>query len=103
MCLLIKLVSRKLIIKVLFNDFLVKNGGYTFLIRLNLMFTMSLWKEYELLQILIGLSIGEDTLWNISFRLFMRRSLIRVSWHLIWSHEIHIKQRKKVSTNYGRK
>ena len=29
-----------------------KNGGYTFLIRLDLMFSMSLWKESQLLQIL---------------------------------------------------
>ena len=36
---------------------LIKNGGYAFLIRLNLMFPMSLWKEFELLQILNGLSI----------------------------------------------
>ena len=48
------MVTRKLIIKVLFNDF---NGGYAFLIRLNLMFFMSLWKEFQLLQILNDLSI----------------------------------------------
>ena len=35
----------------------IKNGGYAFLIRLDLMFTMSLWKEFQLLQILNGLSI----------------------------------------------
>ena len=35
----------------------IKNGGYTFLIRLDLMFFMSLWKEFELLQILNDLSI----------------------------------------------
>ena len=33
----------------------IKNGGYAFLIRLNIMFSMSLWKE--LLQILNDLSI----------------------------------------------
>ena len=35
---------------------LIKNGGYSFLIRLDLMFSMSLWKEFELLQILNELS-----------------------------------------------
>ena len=34
--------------------FLVKNSGY---IRLHLMFSMSLWKEFQLLQILNDLSI----------------------------------------------
>ena len=35
----------------------IKKGGYAFLIRLNLMFSMSLWKEFQLLQILNYLSI----------------------------------------------
>ena len=35
----------------------IKNGGYTFLIRLNLMLSMSLWKEFQLLKILNDLSI----------------------------------------------
>ena len=35
----------------------VKDGGYVFLRRLNLMFSMSLWKENHLLQILNDLSI----------------------------------------------
>ena len=35
----------------------IKNGGYAFLIRLDLMFSMSLWKEFQLLQILNELSI----------------------------------------------
>ena len=34
-----------------------KNGGYKFLIRLDLMFSLSLWKEFQLLQILNELSI----------------------------------------------
>ena len=29
----------------------IKNGEYAFLIRLDLMFSMSLWKEFQLLQI----------------------------------------------------
>ena len=35
----------------------IKNGGYSFLIRLDLMFSMSLWKDFQLLQILNDLSI----------------------------------------------
>ena len=35
----------------------IKNGGSAFLIRLDLMFSMSLWKEFQLLQILNDLSI----------------------------------------------
>ena len=35
----------------------IKNGGYAFLIRLDLMFSMSLWKEFQLLQILNNVSI----------------------------------------------
>ena len=34
----------------------IKNGGYVFLIRLDLMLSMSLWKMFKLLQILNGLS-----------------------------------------------
>ena len=35
----------------------IKNGGYAFLIRLDLMLSMSLWKEFKLFQILNDLSI----------------------------------------------
>ena len=35
----------------------IKNDRYAFLIRLDLMFSMSLWKEFQLLQILNDLSI----------------------------------------------
>ena len=38
-------------------NLLIKNGGYAFLIRLDLMLSMSLWKEFKLLQILNDLSI----------------------------------------------
>ena len=34
----------------------IRNGGYAFLIRLDLMFSVSLWKEFQLLQILNDLS-----------------------------------------------
>ena len=36
---------------------LIENSGYVFLIRLDLIFSMSLWKEFQLLQILNDLSI----------------------------------------------
>ena len=36
---------------------LITNGGYAFFIRLDSMFSMSLWKEFQLLQILNELSI----------------------------------------------
>ena len=35
----------------------IKNGGCAFLIRLDLMLSMSLWKEFQLLQILKDLSM----------------------------------------------
>ena len=35
---------------------LIKNGEYAFLIRLDLMLSISLWKEFQLLQILNDLS-----------------------------------------------
>ena len=35
----------------------IKNGGYALLVRLDLMLSMSLWKEFQLLQILNDLSI----------------------------------------------
>ena len=35
---------------------LIRNGGYAFLIRSDLMLSMSLWKEFQLLQILNDLS-----------------------------------------------
>ena len=36
---------------------LIRIGGYAFSIRLDLMFSMSLWKEFQLLQIWNDLSI----------------------------------------------
>ena len=35
----------------------IKNGGHAFLMRGDLIFSMSLWKEFQLLQILNDLSI----------------------------------------------
>ena len=34
----------------------IKNGGHVFLIRLDLMLSVSLWKEFQLLQVLNDLS-----------------------------------------------
>ena len=39
----------------------IKNGGYAFLIRLDLMLFISFWKECQLLQILNDLSIKHLT------------------------------------------
>ena len=36
---------------------LIKKSGYAFLIRVDLMLSMSLWKEFQLLEILNDLSI----------------------------------------------
>ena len=36
---------------------LIKNGGYAFLMRLDLMFSISLWKQFQLFQILNDLTI----------------------------------------------
>ena len=36
---------------------LIKNCGYVFLIRFDLMFFMSIWKEFQFLQILNNLSV----------------------------------------------
>ena len=44
-------------VEVRFADLLIKNGGYEFLLGLDSMFSMSLWKEFQLLQILNDLSI----------------------------------------------
>ena len=35
----------------------IKNGGYAFLIRLDLIFSISLWKHFQMLQILNEISI----------------------------------------------
>ena len=35
----------------------IKNGGYTFLVRLDLIFPMSLWREFQWLQVLNDLSM----------------------------------------------
>ena len=55
---------------------LIKNGGYAFLIRLDLIFSMSLWKDFQLLKIsndlstkhLIKLNLYENELKLIKFK-----------------------------------
>ena len=59
----------------------IKNGGYAFLIRLDLMFSMSLWKEFQLLQILNDLSI---------------RHLIKLT---LREHDVKLKRRKEKFKN----
>ena len=52
----------------------IKNGGYAFLIRLDLTFSMPLWKEFQLLQILNDLSIKHLILYenDVKFSKFKR-------------------------------
>ena len=56
----------------------IKNGWYPFLVRLDLMHSMSLWKEFELLKISNDLSIKHVIklilyLNNVKFLKFKRR------------------------------
>ena len=55
----------------------IKNGGYAFLIRLDLMLSVSLWKEFQLLQILNNLS---------------NRHLIKLS---LFENDVKLLQRKR--------
>ena len=56
-------------LEVLFNTFSIKNGGYAFVIRLDLMLSISLWKEFQLLQILNDLSIKHLILYETDVKL----------------------------------
>ena len=47
----------------------IKNGGYAFLIRSDLMFSISLSKEFQLLQILNDLSIKHLILYETDVKL----------------------------------
>ena len=67
----------------------IKNGGYTFLVRLELTLSMSLWKESQLLQILNDLStkhliklIFYEN--NVKLLKFKRRSRSVDLWY-VWS------------------
>ena len=51
------MVTGELIIEVFLMTLSVKNGRYAFLIRLCLMFSTELWKEFLLLKILSEISV----------------------------------------------
>ena len=55
----------------------IKNGGYAFLLRLEFMFSMSIWKEFQLLQILNDLHLIKLILFENHVKLlqFKRRSV----------------------------
>ena len=75
------LVTRKL--KVFFNNFI----GYASLIRLNLMFSMSLWMEFQLLQILNNPSIRHfiKLILYENEVLKFKRSPVQVDSWYVWS------------------
>ena len=60
----------------------IKNDGYAFLMRLDLMFSMSLWKKFQLLQILDDLSI---------------RHLIKL---FLYENDVKLLKFKRSSKNY---
>ena len=67
----------------------IKNGRYAFLMRLDLIFSMSLWKECQLLQILNDLS-GRHLIKLILYKndvklLKFKRSPLKVSLRYVWS------------------
>ena len=67
----------------------IKNGGYPFLIRLDLKISVSLWKEFQLIQILNDLSI-EHLIKLISYEnnaklLKCKRNPIKVDLSYAWS------------------
>ena len=68
---------------------LIKNGEYAFLIRLDLMFSVSLWKEFQLLQILNDLSIEhliKLILYENDVKLLkFNRSSVKVDLWYVWS------------------
>ena len=49
--------------------FSIKNDGYAFVIRFDLMLSISLWKEFQLLQILNDLSIKHLILYEADVKL----------------------------------
>ena len=61
----------------------IKNGGYAFLIKLDLMFSMSLWKEFQLLQILNDLSIRHMVCIRNSLSLNWRMFLIKTLYQFV--------------------
>ena len=67
----------------------IKKVGYTFLIMLDLMFSMSLWKEFQLLQILSDLSVKHLIKLilheNDGKLLKFKRSPVKVDLWYVWS------------------
>ena len=67
----------------------IKNGSYAFLIRLDLILSMSLWKEFQLLQILFDPSIRyliKLILYENDVKLLkLKRSPVYVDLWCVWS------------------
>ena len=65
----------------------IKNGGYALLVRLDLMLSMSLWKEFQLLQILNNLSIKHliKLISNENDVKLFRRRPVQVDLWYVWS------------------
>ena len=67
----------------------IKNGGYAFLIRLDLMLSMSLWKEFQLLQTLNDLStkhLIKLILYESNVKLLkFKRRPVYVELQYVWS------------------
>ena len=67
----------------------IKNGGYAFLTRLDLIFSMSFWKEFLLLQILSDLSIRhliKLILYENDVKLLkFKRNHVQVDLWYVWS------------------
>ena len=65
----------------------IKNGGYALLVRLDLMLSMSLWKEFQLLQILNDLSIKHliKLISNENDVKLFRRRPVQVDLWYVWS------------------
>ena len=67
----------------------IKNDQYAFLIRLHLLFSMSLWKEFQLLQVLNNLSnkhLIKLILYENYVRLLkLKRSTVYVNLGYVWS------------------
>ena len=67
----------------------IKNVGYAFLIRLDLMCSMSLWKEFQLLQIVKDLSINDLVkliMYENDLKLLkFTRSPVKVDFWYAWS------------------
>ena len=78
--------------------FSIKNDGYANVIRLDLMFSMSLWKEFQLLQILNDLSIKHLInliLYENDIKLLKFKRKYRKGWDFDYQYLKWIHQRKQ--------